>query len=251
MTFKVSNVGLCYGGEIAQVYVSVSDSNLYREEKSLKGFKKVYLNPGETKEVKIVVSKNDLGYFNVKEDRFVLESAKYDFLVSSSSEKVELEGSLNLRGEKLPSPYSSEINELYSSDPSKTSDEDFEAMSGLKIPPKHEIKPITLDSRFSDLNHTFMGKILFNAVIGVAKKDMKKARKLPEGSEKDNKIKGALFLKRILESNSLITLSMSAGKSLPYNFAKGFMDLSNGHIIKGIKDFCGKVKAPELPKNIK
>ena len=251
LTFKVSNVGPCYGGEIAQVYVSVSDSNLYREEKSLKGFKKVYLNPGETKEVEIVISKNDLRYFNVKEGRFVLESGKYSFLVSSSSEKVELEGSLNLRGEKLPSPYSSEINELYSSNLSKASDKDFETMSGLKIPPKHEIKPITLDSRFSDLNHTFMGKILFNAVIGVAKKDMKKARKLPEGSEKDNKIKGALFLKRILESNSLITLSMSAGKSLPYNFAKGFMDLSNGHIIKGIKDFCGKVKAPELPKNIK
>ena len=251
LTFKVSNVGACYGGEVAQVYVSVSNSNLYREVKSLKGFKKVYLEQGETKEVEIAINKEELRYFDIKEDRFVLENAKYNFLISSSSEKVELEGSLNLTGEKMPSPYSNEINELYSTNPSKVSDADFESMSGLKIPPKHEAKPITLDSRFSDLGHTSMGKILFNAVTGFAKKDMKRAQKLPEGSEKDNKIKGALFLKRILESNSLITLSMSAGKNLPYNFAQGFVDLSNGHIFKGIKDFCGKVKAPELPKNIK
>lgn len=42
---------------------------------------------------------------------------------------------------------------------------------------------------------------------------MKKAKKLPESVERDNKIKGAMFLKRILESNSVITMSMSAGMS--------------------------------------
>ena len=94
-----------------------------------------------------------------------------------------------------------------------------------------------------------MGKILFNAVLSVAKKDMKKAKKLPEGAERDNKIKGAMFLKRILESNSIITMSMSAGTSCPYHFAKGFVDLANGRIIKGIKDFCSPVKTAALPKD--
>ena len=74
-------------------------------------------------------------------------------------------------------------------------------------------------------------------------------KKLPEGAEKDNKIKGAMFLKRILESNSIITMSMSAGKSCPYNFAQGFVNLANGHIIKGIKCFCTKIKVPKLPKD--
>ena len=122
-------------------------------------------------------------------------------------------------------------------------------MSGLKIPALPPKKPITLESRFTDLRETFMGRILYNAVLSVAKKDMKKALKLPEGAERDNKIKGAMFLKRILESNSIITMSMSAGKSCPYHFAKGFVDLANGRIIKGIKDFCSSVKTAELPKN--
>ena len=72
---------------------------------------------------------------------------------------------------------------------------------------------------------------------------------MPEGAERDNKIKGALFLERILNSNSLITMSMSAGKSCPYNFAQGFMHFANGHILKGIKCFCTKIKVPALPKD--
>ncbi len=88
-------------------------------------------------------------------------------------------------------------------------------MSGLKIPALPPKKPITFESRFTDLNCTFMGEILFNAILSVAKKDMKKAKKLPESVERDNKIKGAMFLKRILESNSVITMSMSAGMSFP------------------------------------
>ena len=93
-----------------------------------------------------------------------------------------------------------------------------------------------------------MGRILFNAVLGVARKQMKETQKLPEGTEKDNKIKGAMFMRRILESNSIVCMSMSAGKSMPYNFAMGFVHLANGHLIKGIKRFCTKIKVPALPK---
>lgn len=125
----------------------------------------------------------------------------------------------------------------------------FEEMSGLKIPAVPPKKPIRLESRFSDMQATVLGRVLFNAVLSVAKIDMKKAKKLPEGVERDNKIKGAIFLKRILESNSIITMSMSAGRSCPYNFAKGFVDMANGHIFKGIKDFCTPIKASALPKD--
>lgn len=38
-----------------------------------------------------------------------------------------------------------------------------------------------------------MGKILHSAVLSVATKQMKEAKKLPEGKERDNKIKGAFF----------------------------------------------------------
>ena len=92
-----------------------------------------------------------------------------------------------------------------------------------------------------------MGMILYKCVLGVAKKDMKKAKKLPEGVERDNKIKGALMLQRVLNSNSLVSMSMCAADSCPYNMAEAFAHLANGKIIKGIKKIFSAIDAPALP----
>ena len=93
-----------------------------------------------------------------------------------------------------------------------------------------------------------MGRILFNAVLSVADKQAKEAERMPDGPEKDNKRKGAQFLRRILESNSLRSMSMTAGKSMPYNFAQGFVELTNGHLIRGARCFMKKINVPKLPK---
>ena len=78
---------------------------------------------------------------------------------------------------------------------------------------------------------------------------MKAAQKLPPGTERDNQIKGALFLKRVLDSNSILTMSMSAGTHMPYNIAQGFVALANGKLFRGIKCFCTKIRVPALPKD--
>lgn len=249
VTATVTNTGDRYGAEIIELYVKAPKTDVFKPEKELRGFTKVYLAAGESKEITIIVNKADLAYYNVKEKQYALESGEYEFQLCSDSESVKLSETIKIDGENVPSPYDKEIFDSYEHTPDKISDEAFEKMSGLKIPALPPIKPITFESRFTDLQKTFMGRILYNAVLSVAKKDMKKAKKLPEGAERDNKIKGAMFLKRILESNSIITMSMSAGKSCPYHFAKGFVDMANGRIIKGIKDFCSPVKTAALPKN--
>ena len=108
--------------------------------------------------------------------------------------------------------------------------------------------PVTMESRFTDLKQSFMGRILFNAVLSVADKQAKEAEKMPDGPEKDNKRKGACFLRRILESNSPRSMSMTAGKSMPYNFAQGFVELANGHLLRGARCFMKKIDVPKLPK---
>ncbi len=245
----ITNTGSRFGEEIVELYVKAPKTDVYKPEKELRGFTKVYLEAGESKEVKIAINKADLVYFNAKEKRYVIESGDYEFQLCSDCETVKLSETVTITGENVSSPYGKDIFDIYEKSPDKVSDEAFEKMSGLKIPVLPPKRPITLESRFTDLRKTFMGRILYNAVLSVAKKDMKKALKLPEGAERDNKIKGAIFLKRILESNSIITMSMSAGKSCPYHFAQGFVDLANGRIIKGIKDFCSPVKTAALPKN--
>lgn len=244
---EIVNNGKCDGAEIVQLYVK-APQGVFEPIKELKGFAKVYLKAGESKKVAITVKKDDLRYWNIKENRWVLEVGEYDLQLCSDCQTVKLSQTVTVVGDEAQTPYSEAVNAAYCEGNLQIRDKIFEEMSGLKIPAIPPKKPIRLESRFTDMRATFMGKILYNAVLSVAKKDMKKAKKLPEGAKRDNKIKGAMFLKRILESNSIITMSMSAGTNCPYNFAQGFVSLANGHLIKGIKCFCTKIKVPKLPK---
>lgn len=244
---EIVNNGKYDGAEIVQLYVK-APQGVFKPTKELKGFTKVYLKAGESKKAAITVKKDDLRYWNIKENRWVLEVGEYDLQLCSDCQTVKLSQTVTVVGDEAQTPYSEAVNAAYCEGNLQIRDKIFEEMSGLKIPELPPKKPIRLESRFTDMRATFMGKILYNAVLSVAKKDMKKAKKLPEGAERDNKIKGAMFLKRILESNSIITMSMSAGTNCPYNFAQGFVSLANGHLIKGIKCFCTKIKVPKLPK---
>ena len=121
----------------------------------------------------------------------------------------------------------------------------------LTIPDEPKKYPVTLESRFTDLRQSFLGRILYNAVLRVAVKQAKAAEKLPDCPEKENRRKNAQFLKRILQSNSLRSMSMTAGKSMPYNYAQGFAELTNGHLLRGVGCFLRKIKVPALPKDQK
>ncbi len=245
---KISNTGNFDGAEIVQLYVKAPEG-VFKPLKELKGFCKVYLKAGESSRVEITVKKDDLRYWNVKQNGWVTEGGEYEFQICSDCTAVKLAKTINIAGE-TEIPYPEEINGIYrTANFEKVTNEVFESMANLRIPPLPSKKPVTLESRFTDMRVSFLGRILFSAVLGMAKRDMKRAQKLPESAERDNKIKGAMFLKRVLESSSLISMSMCAGTRFPYNFAEGFAHFANGKVFKGIKCFLKKIKAPKLPKN--
>lgn len=247
----VTNTGKMYGAEIVQLYVKPPKNGVFKPTKELRAFVKVYLKAGESKRVEMDFNIDDLRYWHVKENRPVLENGEYELQICSDCQTVKLVQTVMLQGEAVALPCIELVNDIYkAADVTRIDDEAFERMSGLKIPPLPPKKPITMESRFSELAQSaLLGRIIYKAVLGVANKQMKQARKLPEGAEKDNQIKGAQFLKRILESNSPRSMSMSAGQSCPYNFAQGFVEFANGRLFKGIKCFCTKIKVPNLPKD--
>lgn len=117
----------------------------------------------------------------------------------------------------------------------------------LTEPKTPENPTVTTESRFTDLNRTFTGRILFKSFMSTAVRIEKKSRKKSDGPE-ENKQKGAYFMRMILESNSLRSLSMTAGSAMPFNTAQGFAEIANGHIFKGVGCMMKKIKVPKLPK---
>ena len=245
----VENTGSYDGAEVVQLYVGAPREKVFSPLRELKGFTKVYLKAGEKKRVEITLSKDALAYFNIKENKYVTEGGDYRLEICSDCESVRLSHTLTVSGTECDAPYTDEVMDIYEhADLSRVTDEVFTAMSGIDIPSPPPIKPITLDSKFSEIKSTFMGTILYKCVLSMPKKEIRKTKKLPEGAARENAIKGAVFLERVLDSNSLTTMTMGGGNRCPYNFAEGIMHLANGRLIKGALSFIKPIKAPKLPK---
>jgi beta-glucosidase len=96
VSFSLKNTGKVAGAEVAQVYVHDVASNLPRPEKELKGFEKVFLKPGESKQISVVLDESAFQYFNDVLNKWVLEPGTFEIIVGSSSRDKKLSGKINL-----------------------------------------------------------------------------------------------------------------------------------------------------------
>lgn len=89
ITVPVTNTGNREGAEIVQLYISDLKSSLPRPIKELKGFQKVKLAPGETKNVTFTVDKEALSYFDDAKHAWVAEPGKFEALVAASATDIK------------------------------------------------------------------------------------------------------------------------------------------------------------------
>jgi len=90
VSFDIKNTGQKVGKEIAQIYVRELKSAMPRPFKELKGFSKISLAPGETKNVKVVLNQRAFQYYNPEQKKWVLQPGKFEVLVGSSSKQIIL-----------------------------------------------------------------------------------------------------------------------------------------------------------------
>ena len=94
--FELANTGGCAGSEVAEVYVQPENPGVFRPLKELKGFKKMFLQPGEKQAVAITLDQNAYAYYDADTKNWVAEKGNYKILVGSSSRDLRLDGSFNL-----------------------------------------------------------------------------------------------------------------------------------------------------------
>lgn len=250
ITCAVENVGNRFGAEVVQVYVCSPKTELFKPIRELRAFQKVYLLAGEKKTVSLKIDLDDLCVYHPIKEKWIFEGGRYEICLCQNADTVLEKVEIDLDGERVEPIYSKEVKAVYEeADFEKATDELFEKMSGLKIPTLPKKKPITIESQFSDIKVSLICRLVYYGVTSLGRKQIKKAKKLPDGTEKENMEKGGKFLLRIFESNTLRAMSMSAGSRFPYNFAEGIMHLSNGKFFKAIGCFLRKIKVPKLPKD--
>ena len=85
----VTNVGKVAGSEVVQVYVHDCEASVEMPQKQLKGFDKVYLEPGETKTVSIDLGPDAFRFFDEESMSWKTEPGDFEILVGSASDNIE------------------------------------------------------------------------------------------------------------------------------------------------------------------
>lgn len=154
VTFTLTNTGERAGTEIAQLYVSRPDGQVFRPALELKGFVRVTQKAGESIRVRIPLDEKAFRYWNTVTDRWETEGGTYRLLVGASCADLRLQADLPVPGTGAPDPYAGlPLDSYRTGRVQKVPDDQFAALLGRPIPPSCS-KAIDRDLIFGDLHRT-------------------------------------------------------------------------------------------------
>jgi len=92
----ITNTGEYNGEEVAQLYIrDVVGNGVSRPLLQLKGFEKIMIEKGSSKEVTFDISPSDLAFFRM-DNKFAPEAGKFEVFVGTSSDNLKLKGEFDL-----------------------------------------------------------------------------------------------------------------------------------------------------------
>ena len=97
VSVPVKNTGERVGAEVVQLYISDDEASVLRPEKELKGFEKVFLQPGESKTVTFTIKEEDLRFFDADKHEWVSEPGSFKAKIGSSAGAIATEVAFTLK----------------------------------------------------------------------------------------------------------------------------------------------------------
>lgn len=104
----VTNTGERSGREVVQVYTALPGSRVQRPPRELKGFGSIELEPGASGEVAVTIRREDLAYWDVRADRWVVEGGEYAIEVGASSRDLRATVTATVDGDEVRLPLTRE-----------------------------------------------------------------------------------------------------------------------------------------------
>lgn len=246
--FKLTNTGKVKGKEVPQLYIGLNNSKVFRAKKELKGFTKVELNPGETKEITLNFDEYSFRFFNVKDNKFEIEKGTYSIYVGSNVEDIKLTGELDVDGVVVNDDIydQTKLSKYYSGEISNVSDEEFEALLGRKLPTSN-VKFVKKNRILVDYNTSVIelkyakgwtGR-LFSGAIRFAIKFLKCF---------GSKDKANVLIMGVI-NQPMRSISRMTNGAITMGQLDGLILMFNGHFFKGFKKFIKEgSKKPQISK---
>lgn len=214
---KVKNTGDKAGAEVVQLYVRDLAAGGFKAEKELKGFQKIFLEPGEEKEVEMLLDKRSFAHYDVGRQDWEVLSGTYEILLGASSADIRLKETLEVTGTVENLPYE-EIPSWYVKPEGKPDVKDFEKIYGQKIRSYEPEKAgrFTMMNTLNDMKEDPAVKQIMDGM---------KAGMLQGRDENDPEM---IFTLSIVFNTPLIRLVQQGGGATPLGLMQAAVACANG-----------------------
>jgi len=237
VSFKIRNNSDVDGKEISQLYISKKDSKTYRPSLELKGFNKTLLKAKEEKEIFIPFDEYSFRYWNLKLNRWSIESGRYLIQIGSSSLDIRLSSEFEIQGEELDDSSfipRKEIPSYYFGKVDDVKDFEFEKILGHKVPSssysfiKKNRMLVHCNTTVNELKYAkgFIGRLFAFSIIAA----IKILRVFGDYKNSNTLIMGVLH-------QPMRGLSRMTGGSISMDELDGLILMFNGHFFKGVHQF--------------
>lgn len=241
----VTNMGNCAGKEIVQLYVEPPKGEEYRPLRELKAFDKVYLEPGESKQLCFELEDRS---FAVWKKGWFVPGGIYKILVGANCEELPLQANISIQEKRLSTvgtwgeQIEKEENNIktnavkypdwYYTLEGIPTHEDFERLVGHEVKARSLQKgEFTMSDCVAELReYSFIMKLFYKIVCMVINNGFK--------GKKDNSNPEYRMM-----INSAVEISLSGMKinmRMKHYLIEGLLEMANGRFWKGIKTMCRK-----------
>ncbi len=230
VSVTVSNTGMVSGKETVQIYTGMVKSNIFREVKKLRDFKKIHLEPGQERKVIFRLRKRDFAYYNFLSKNYKVESGKYMIMAGSSSRHIHLYETIFIKSVNedtcIPKAYS-EIDDYFFLNRKKHTFnlDSFKKLYTNPFPKENDHKDITINTPVYDMRHHFLGRVIYR----IMEKQVIRMTKDDTGI--------ALMIERSLKELPLRSIVLMGQGKISLVMAQGIVDLVNRKYIIGLYRF--------------
>ena len=226
VSVDVENTGSRAGAEVVQIYVGRAQDVVFRADKELKGFAKVFLAPGEKKTVTVVLNDRSFSYYNAKAKAWAMEGGTYTIMAGTSAKHIALAEAVFVEGdgkEQLLAGLRNTAAVYYSLPKTGVLDiprEAFASVYDAEIPkaPSRE-RPFTVHTALGDVRTTIVGRWLYNTIV-------KKAGAMFGGGAVDGTTKK--LVESMIDGMPLRSLIMMSNGAFDKKKLNGLLRLMNG-----------------------
>ena len=213
---KVTNTGNMTGAEIVQMYIAAPQEGIHRPLRELKGFKKVWLKPGESADVSFEINERSFAIWN---DGWKIQEGAYKVCVGG------LMAQINVNGENIPAR-AWQSNSFYENCKGKPRRHEWEAMSGIDYTPEKLIKgQFSMDNSVEEMkDFSLIMRIMYKAVEKTVAKGF--------GGKADYENPDFRMMMASSAGSPLRSMQISGG--MKGGIMSGILEMANGHFFRGI-----------------